>query len=151
MKQQDQSFTLRSLTFKSNSKMIPFCPWSFFSCICQVISLDSDKDQTRWMIKIQKHTSKGFRSNPCLKSQTSETWRDGSWLMPVCVVEQVVVWTSLSVSLQSSIVHPTLRPYFTLISLSVSVSAQAALDELRAVCAHVHERNNNWARDHLAS
>lgn len=80
--------------------------------ICNVISLESNKDQTGWMIKIQKHIFKGFRSNTCLKSHEREIWGEWTWLVPICVGEQVALWTSPSTSLQSAIVHPTLRPYF---------------------------------------
>lgn len=43
------------------------------------------------MIKIQKHIFKGFRSNPCLKSHAQETWGEWTWLVPICVGEQVVL------------------------------------------------------------
>lgn len=52
--------------------------------------------------------------------------------------------------LQSTVVHPTLGPFFILIPLSASAPARTGLRKPRAVCLYVHGLHNNQTGDHLA-
>lgn len=144
-----------ALLLKSNSEMIPFCPWSiFWDKVCQVISLDSDKDQTWWLIQIQKHTSKGFRSNPCLKSQTSETRGEPAGLVFACLCRTAGGTLNLSLCLTPvhyRTSHPQAMIYFDfLISECIQLGQHLVSLEL-CVCVCLHGQHNNQVRDHLTS
>lgn len=132
-----------ALLLKSNSEMIPFCPWSiFWDKVCQVISLDSDKDQTWWLIQIQKHTSKGFRSNPCLKSQTSETRGEPAGLVFACLCRTAGGTLNLSLCLTPvhyRTSHPQAMIYFDfLISECIQLGQHlVSLELCVCVCAYM--------------
>lgn len=110
------------------------------------------------MIQIRKHTSKGFRSNPCLKSQTSETRGELAAPQPVCLGEQVVRSAPLSLLLLclTPVCYPTSCPrailYFDFLisERSSSGSVQRARSSV-CVCVCGHGQHNNRMRAHLAS
>lgn len=94
-----------------------------------------------------------------LKSQTSETresglsqrlsTRESRWYSELLFCSLALSF-HVSATLQSTTVHPTLEPYFTLIFLSVSVPAQEALGELGAGRLRVYGQHNYQVSDHLA-